>query len=141
MSSFVLHSARNHKEMPDVEAPKVEKTRVNNAENVGFILHPASILHPILHPKFPMYKGNFKDWCRKCRRKTQNFFWRRGFGKPKTSDFFEANLRTFEAKHRNFILKKSDVFGFRTGSELSKKTALFANSNRTGCYNLITIYL
>ena len=92
------------------------KNKVNNAENVGFILHPAWILHPILHPKSPINKGDFKDWCRKCRRKTQNFFWRRGFGNPKTSDFFEANLRTFEAKHRNFTLKKSDVFGFRTDS-------------------------
>ncbi len=92
------------------------KNKVNNAENVGFVLHPAWILHPILHPKSPINKGDFKDWCRKCRRKTQNFFWRRGFGNPKTSDFFEANLRTFEAKHRNFTLKKSDVFGFRTDS-------------------------
>ena len=39
------------------------------------------------------------------------------FRKLKTSDFFETNLRTFEAKHRNFSLKKSDVFDFRTGSE------------------------
>ena len=31
----------------------------------------------------------------------------------KTSDFFEANIRTFRAKHRNFIPKKSDVFSFR----------------------------
>ena len=37
------------------------------------------------------------------------------FGKLKTSDFFEVNLRTFETKHRNFSSKKSDVFGFRTG--------------------------
>ena len=47
---------------------------MKNTENVGFILHPVWILHPILHPKFPMYKGNFMDGCRKCRRKLQNFF-------------------------------------------------------------------
>ena len=32
----------------------------------------------------------------------------------KTSDFFEKNIRTFNAKHRNFVLKKSDVSGFPT---------------------------
>ena len=33
----------------------------------------------------------------------------------KTSDFFEANLRTFDAKPPYFVAKKSDVFGFPAG--------------------------
>ena len=32
------------------------------------------------------------------------------FRKTKTSDFFDTNLRTFEAKPPYFCLKKSDVF-------------------------------
>ena len=32
------------------------------------------------------------------------------FRKSKTSDFFEANIRTFDAKHPYFCPKKSDVF-------------------------------
>ena len=56
--------------------------------------------------------------------KNTKLFWRREeedrLRKCKTSDFFEANLRTFEAKHRNFITKKSDVFGFRTDSDSPK---------------------
>ena len=73
-----------------------------------------------------MYKGVFVNWCRKCRFFSKNFFWeggRRTGWKCKTSDFFEANIRTFEAKHRNFTSKKSDVSGFRTGSEPPKKKA------------------
>ena len=31
----------------------------------------------------------------------------------KTSDFFDANIRTFDDKHRNFCPKKSDVLSFR----------------------------
>ena len=31
----------------------------------------------------------------------------------KTSDFFDANIRTFDDKHRNFCPKKSDVLNFR----------------------------
>ena len=106
------------------------------------ILH--RILHPILHPKISAKTGNLYVWCRKCRFFFQNFFWGRGgkycsfFGicwekplspsaarnvwirqwgnrKSKTSDFFDGNLRTFEAKHRNFSPKKSDVFEFRKG--------------------------
>ena len=50
----------------------------------------------------------------------QNFFWRSRLGKCKTSDFLGTNLRTFKAKHRNFTFKKSDVFDFRTGSEIPK---------------------
>ena len=121
--------------------PKRRKNKMDNTKNVGWILHPARILHPILHRKFSINKGNFKDWCRNVGEKQKTFFGEDRFRKWKTSDFFEANLRTFEAKHRNFILKKSDVFGFRTGSELPKNSALFANSNRTECYNLITIHL
>ena len=34
------------------------------------------------------------------------------FGKTKTSDFFDENIRTFEAKHPYFCLKKSDVLHF-----------------------------
>ena len=34
------------------------------------------------------------------------------FRKTKTSDFFDANIRTFEAKHPYFYSKKSDVFPF-----------------------------
>ena len=36
------------------------------------------------------------------------------FRNAKTSDFFEANLRTFDVKHRNFCPKKSDVLHFRS---------------------------
>ena len=36
-----------------------------------------------------------------------------GMGNSKTSDFFEANIRTFDAKHPYFCPKKSDVFRFR----------------------------
>ena len=97
------------------------KYKMNDTESAGWILHPPRILHPILHRKFPIYKGVLKDWCRKCRRKTKNFFWRSRLRKCKTSDFFEANLRTFGAKHRNFTSKKSDVFDFRTSSAPPKK--------------------
>ena len=38
------------------------------------------------------------------------------FRKMKTSDFFDGNLRTFEAKPPYFCLKKSDVFIFRNGA-------------------------
>ena len=40
-----------------------------------------------------------------------------GAGSTETSDFFAENLRTFEAKHRNFPSKKSDVFNFRNGKK------------------------
>ena len=36
-----------------------------------------------------------------------------GNRKSKTSDFFDRNIRTFEAKPRHFCPKKSDVFHFR----------------------------
>ena len=88
---------------------------MNNTESAGFILHPAWILHPILHPKYPINKGTFKDWCRNVGEKHKTFFGESRLRKCKTPDFFEANLRTFEAKHRNFTSKKSDVFGVRTG--------------------------
>ena len=35
------------------------------------------------------------------------------FRKSKTSDFFEVNIRTFDAKHPYFCPKKSDVSDFR----------------------------
>ena len=38
------------------------------------------------------------------------------FRKTKTSDFFDGNIRTFEAKHPYFCLKKSDVFDFRNAA-------------------------
>ena len=38
------------------------------------------------------------------------------YGKCKTSDFFDANLRTFDAKPPYFCPKKSDVFVFRKKS-------------------------
>ena len=40
----------------------------------------------------------------------------RGFRRLKTSAFFDGNIRTFEAKHPYFCLKKSDVFIFRNGA-------------------------
>ena len=40
----------------------------------------------------------------------------RFFRRLKTSDFFDRNIRTFEAKHPYFCLKKSDVFIFRNGA-------------------------
>ena len=42
---------------------------------------------------------------RQNRREMRTFF-------AKTSDFLGINLRTFDAKHRNFASKKSDVFTF-----------------------------
>ena len=33
-------------------------------------------------------------------------------GRLKTSDFFGTNIRTFGAKYRNFVSKKSDVSAF-----------------------------
>ena len=102
--------------------PKRGRNKMNNTESAGFILHQAWILHPILHPKYPTNKGTFKDWCRNVGEKHKTFFGESRLRKCKTPDFFEVNLRTFEAKHRNFTSKKSDVFGFRTGSELPKKT-------------------
>ena len=36
----------------------------------------------------------------------------RSFRKTKTSDFFDENIRTFEAKHPYFCSKKSDVLLF-----------------------------
>ena len=89
--------------------PKRRKNKMDNTKNVGWILHP------ILHRKFSINKGNFKDWCRNVGEKQKTFFGEDRFRKWKTSDFFEANLRTFEAKHRNFSSKMSDVFRFRNG--------------------------
>ena len=34
------------------------------------------------------------------------------FGRVKTSGFSSINIRTFRAKHRNFVSKKSDVSAF-----------------------------
>lgn len=34
------------------------------------------------------------------------------FGRVKTSDFSSINIRTFRAKHRNFVSKKSDDSAF-----------------------------
>ena len=39
----------------------------------------------------------------------------------KTSDFFEANIRTFRAKHRDFVAKKSDVFIFPAGNAVKSR--------------------
>ena len=47
-----------------------------------------------------------------------------GYGNPKTPDFFEGNIRTFKAKHRNFPSKKSDVFDFRKGPAFRHSTRL-----------------
>ena len=47
---------------------------MNDTENVGSILHPASILHPILHRKSPMYKGIFMDGCRNVGEDQKTFF-------------------------------------------------------------------
>ena len=46
----------------------------------------------------------------------QNFFCGGGNRKPKTSDFFAPNIRTFMSKPRHFPSKKSDVFDFRRGN-------------------------
>ena len=40
----------------------------------------------------------------------------RFFRRLKTSAFFDRNIRTFEAKHPYFCLKKSDVFIFRNAA-------------------------
>ena len=76
----------------------------------------SNILHPILHPKKPVHKGSFVKGCRKCRTFSQNIFFVVVYGKCKTSDFFDANLRTFDAKPPYFCPKKSDVFVFRKKS-------------------------
>ena len=60
------------------------------------------------------------DWCRNEGEKHKTFFGENRFRKLKTSEFFASNLRTFEAEHWNFTLKKSDVFGFRTGERTSE---------------------
>ena len=88
---------------------------MNDTESVAFILHPTRILHPILHPKFPIYKGNFMDWCRKCRRKTKNFFGGVGSGNAKhrtslrqTSVLSRQNIGTLPQRSPMF-------FPFRKG--------------------------
>ena len=93
------------------------------------ILHP--FLHPILHLKPSVNTGYPWHWCRKCRIFSQTFFRGEGrndsqseYGNPKTPDFFEENIRTFKAKHRNFPSKKSDVFDFRKGSAFRHSTRL-----------------
>ena len=48
----------------------------------------------------------------------------------KTSDFLGINIRTFEAKPRNFALKKSDVF--RVPKENAEKT--LHNGGNRHCY-------
>ena len=47
--------------------------------------------------------------------------WKMPFFGPKTPDFSGTNIRTFEAKPRNFALKKSDVFRIPKGKR--RKTA------------------
>ena len=93
------------------------------------ILHP--VLHPTLHLKPSVNTAYPGHWCRKCRIFFTNFF--RGedrndsqseYGNPKTPDFFEGNIRTFKAKHRNFPSKKSDVFDFRKGPAFRHSTRL-----------------
>ena len=46
------------------------------------------------------------------------------FRKSKTSDFFEANIRTFDAKHPYFCPKKSDVFKGCSINQLGKSPSL-----------------
>ena len=84
---------------------------MNDTESVAFILHPTRILHPILHPKSPIYKGNFMDWCRKCRRKTKNFFGGVGSGNAKhrtslrqTSVLSRQNIGTFPQRSPMFLV-------------------------------------
>ena len=76
------------------------------------------ILHPILHQKLRENTEVFRHRCRKCRRFFKKLFCRgkkEAFRKLKTSDFFEINIRTFDAKYPYFCPKKSDVFDFRKG--------------------------
>ena len=46
------------------------------------------------------------------------------FRKSKTSDFFEVNIRTFDAKHPYFCPKKSDVFKGCSINQLGKSPSL-----------------
>ena len=54
--------------------PKRGRNKMNNTESAGFILHQAWILHPILHPKHPINKETFKDWCRNVGEKHKTFW-------------------------------------------------------------------
>ena len=52
------------------------------------------------------------------------------YGKCKTSDFFDANLRTFDAKPPYFCPKKSDVFVFRKKNSVQNGSDRFFAAER-----------
>ena len=70
-------------------------------------------IHAMFGTSPPFLQQN-KSKKRQNRREMRTFF-------AKTSDFLGINLRTFDAKHRNFPSKKSDVFTFPAGK--SRKNA------------------
>ena len=91
-----------------------EETGLNRAVSsiillfLGTVLHEKwgnptpwnGILHPILHPKTPLYPGHFPMWCRKCGFFSQNFFCgecRSGFQKGRTGNW----------KHRTSLMETS----------------------------------
>ena len=118
-SSFMLYPARNHKEKQGFEAKNEGKTRWKNRKcRINPTPRPESYTLSFTR-NYQYIKGLSRIGVGNVGFFLKTFFREEGedrLRKCKTSDFFEANLRTFEAKHRNFTLKKSDVFGFRTGS-------------------------
>ena len=56
------------------------------------------------------------DWCRNVGEKHKTIFGENRLRKLKTSDFFDRNIGTFDAKHPYFLSKKSDVLQLPEGS-------------------------
>ena len=77
------------------------KIQKKNTKNVELSYIKWVILHPIIHMKVSMYNGGFTNWCRNVGENTQNIFSER-IWKRKTPAFFDTNIRTYRAKHRNF---------------------------------------
>ena len=107
----MVYLTRNHMKKAGYWRQKIVKNKMNDTENVGSILHPASILHPILHRKSPMYKGIFMDGCRNVGENQKKFFWGVGSGNVKhrtslrqTSVLSRQNIGTLPQRSPMFFL-------------------------------------
>ena len=122
--SFMVYLTRNHMKKAGYWGQKIVKNKMNDTENVGSILHPASILHPILHRKSPMYKGIFIDGCRNVGENQKTFFWGVGFG---------------NAKHRT-SLRQTSVLSRQNNGTLPQRSPMFLISERAANHRRISVH-
>lgn len=83
-------------------------SRAKKRSNSNVLQYPTYILKDICQTKNKGLHYTTPGFLSKMAQKRQ----KTALFRQKTPDIFEINIRTFEAKHRNFAPKKSDVSAF-----------------------------